>query len=99
MNEKRIYEIDGMMIEIPIHFDERAKIIIEDYPDFIEAPLWTPRGYRVLFSGTDACYFAQELTSGGCPDCGSCKYFQRAAENTWFGYCKNKNMMKGSMDQ
>ncbi len=94
MLKTRRYKLDGMDIDIPIHFDEKANMVIEDYPDFIENPIWTPNGYRVLFSGTDACPFAEEATPGGCPDCGSCKHFFRAAEHTWFGYCNNKNQIK-----
>ncbi len=94
MSEKRIYELEGLVMEIPVHFDERANIYIEDYPDFIEKPIWTPKGHRVLFSGMDACALSEELTPGGCPDCGSCKYFCRAGENTWFGYCTNSKNKK-----
>ncbi len=86
MQDKRRYEFDGIAIDIPIHFDERSKIYIEDYPDFIENPIWTGSGYRVLFSGTDACKYVEKHIS----DCGSCEYFERAAEHTWFGYCKNE---------
>ncbi len=94
MSEKRRYELEGLVIEIPVHFDEKANIFIEDYPDFIEKPIWTPQGHRVLFSGMDACALSEELTPGGCPDCGSCKYFCRAGENTWFGYCSNDKHKK-----
>ncbi len=87
MRETRTYEIDGLIIEIPIHFDVQANLYIEDYPDFIENPTFTPNGHRVFFSGTDACTFAEEAGAGGCPDCGSCKHFRRAGEHTWFGIC------------
>ncbi len=90
MNETRKYEIEGLVIEIPIHYDGKANMYIEDYPDFIENPIYTPSGHRVLFSGTDACPFAVEATDGGCPDCGSCRFYKRAAEHTWFGICTNK---------
>ncbi len=91
MKKTKRYEFDGLIIDIPIHYDEQARIYIEDYPDFIENPIFTKSGYRVLFSGTDACIQAESKQSGGCLDCAACKYFRRAAEHTWFGYCENEN--------
>ncbi len=91
MKKTRRYEIEGLTIDIPIYKDERSGKIIEIYPDFIEKPIWTPEGHRVLFSGTDACPLAVEATEGGCPDCGSCIYFKRAAEHTWFGVCTSEH--------
>lgn len=91
MAETRRYEFDGLTIDIPICFDERSKIYIEDYPDFVENPVWTGSGYRVLFCGMDACPVAERESEGICRDCGTCKYFMRAAEHTWFGCCTNKN--------
>ncbi len=90
MGEKRKYELEGLVIEIPIHYDKQAEMYIEDYPDFIENPTYTPKGNRVLFAGTDACPLASEATPGGCPDCGSCKYYKGASEHTWFGICTNE---------
>lgn len=94
MAEIRRYEIDGITIDIPIYYDEQAKMYIEDYPDFIANPIWTKSGYRVLFSGTDACKHAEEAVPGGCLDCASCKSYESAAEHTWFGMCKHKEHNK-----
>ncbi len=91
MSETRRYEFDGLTVDIPVHFDEQSKIYIEDYPDFIEKPILTKSGYRVLFSGTDACVLAEDRRSEKCLDCAACKFFRYAAERTWFGYCTNKN--------
>ncbi len=91
MDKTRKYEIEGLIIEIPIYEDEKTGKIIEVYPDFIETPVLTAMGHRVLFCGTDACAIAVEAYPGGCLDCGSCKYFKRAAEHTWFGVCSNKH--------
>ncbi len=90
MDNTRSYEIEGLKLDIPVQKDENTSKLIEIYPDFIEEPIWTPKGHRVLFCGTDACPTAAEATPGGCPDCGSCKYFKRAAERTWFGICTNE---------
>ena len=90
MAQTRRYEFDGIVIDIPIHFDERSGIYIEKYPDFIENSIRTKSGYRVLFSGSDACLLAENETEK-CLDCATCKYFKPAAKHTWFGYCTNKN--------
>ncbi len=92
MAETRRYELDGIVLDIPIHYDGQANIYIEDYPDFIETPIWTKSGYRVLFSGTDAC---PRATPPDCQDCGGCKHFQRAAEHTWFGCCQSAHSKPG----
>ncbi len=94
MKQTRRYEFEGLSIDIPFHFDEKTGIYIEDYPDFVESPIWTPEGYRVMFAGEDACDYAQESSPGGCPDCGSCKFYQSAAEHTWFGVCKNDSQKR-----
>ncbi len=94
MNEVRIYAFEGLVLDIPIHYDEQAQMYIEDYPDFIAEPVWTPLGHRILFSGTDACPLAKESSPGGCPDCGSCQYFHRLAEHTWIGACMNEQKIK-----
>ncbi len=91
MAETRRYEFDGVTVDIPIYFDEQANMYIEEYPDFIKNPVFTKSGYRVLFSGTDACESAEDKQSEKCLDCAACKYFRHAAEHTWFGYCKNEN--------
>ncbi len=98
MAETRRYELDGIVVDIPIYYDDQAKMYIEDYPDFIENPIWTASGYRVLFSGTDACKHAEETNQGGCSDCASCKFYESAAEHTWFGMCKHKKNNKAKFD-
>ncbi len=90
MEKLRIYEIDGCKLEVPLHYDPQSCIYIEDYGKFIEHIHYTPAGYPVMFAGEDACPFAQEASPGGCPDCGSCRFYERAGEHTWIGVCKNK---------
>ncbi len=87
MKKMRVYELEGIRLEIPIHWDVGTGIYIEDYPDFVENPLWTAEGHPVIFAGEDACPHAMEATAGGCPDCGSCFYYHAAGEHTWFGIC------------
>ncbi len=94
MTKTRRYEIDGRILDVIVRYDEQAQMYIEEYPDLIANPVWTENGHRVLFSGTDACRYAEEASPGGCPDCGSCKYYRRAGAHTWLGICQNKRISK-----
>ncbi len=87
----RKYELDGLILEIPLHFDERSGIYIEDYSEYIENITYSPEGFPVMFAGEDACPYAEEATPGGCPDCGSCRFYKRAGEHTWIGICRNEH--------
>ncbi len=86
----RRYELDGTVIDIPIYYDEQVQRYIEDYPDFIAHPIRTKSGYRVLFSGMDACRYACSGENAPCADCAGCRYYQSAGAHTWFGLCMNK---------
>ncbi len=88
MEDSRIYELEGFVFNIPLIYDQRSGRSIEDYSEFIENQLFTPDGSPIMFAGEDACTFAQEESPGGCPDCGSCRFYKRAAEHTWIGICK-----------
>ncbi len=90
----RIYEFEGLVLEIPLHYDEQSGIYIEDYSEYIENTIRSPEGFPVMFAGEDACPYAQEATPGGCPDCGSCRFYRRAGEHTWIGICKNEHKQK-----
>ncbi len=91
METIRRYTLDGMELRIPLRYDARAGVYIEDYREFIEKTIRTPGGRPVLFAGEDACPFGEEDGPGGCPDCGSCRFYCRAAEHTWIGICQNEN--------
>ncbi len=82
-----MYEVEGLLLQIPLTYDEASGKHIEDYSEYIENQRFTPRGSPIMFAGEDACSFAQEASPGGCPDCGSCLFYQRAAEHTWIGIC------------
>ena len=87
METTRRYEFEGVVLEIPLHYDERSRMYIEEYPDFVNHPVYTPAGCPVFFSGEDACTLAQAEDGGDCPDCGSCRFFRPAGPHTWFGVC------------
>ncbi len=88
------YTIEGTVLKIPLLYDEKTDKLIEDYSEFLDKTIYTLTGYPVMFAGEDACKFSEEETEGGCPDCGSCKYYRRAGENTWIGVCKNEFLKK-----
>ncbi len=90
MAETRRYEIDGMAIDIPIHYDELAKMYIEDYPDFKANPIYTPQGHPLTVCVEDACEFARATENEKCIECSECIYFKRATPKTWFGICTNQ---------
>ena len=59
MEKTRHYDIEGTLLEIPLHYDELAQMYVEIYPDFIENPVYTPEGCPILFTGEDACAYAE----------------------------------------
>ncbi len=99
MEQIRRYHFEGVTLDIPLHYDEKAGIYIEDYPDFVERPVWTPKGYPVMFAGEDACIHAEEATPGGCPDCGSCRHYRRAGEHTWIGVCGHEFRRRAAVQE
>ncbi len=88
MDSTKIYEVEGIKLKIPLNYDEQSGKYIEDYTEFIENQLFTPCGSPIMFAGEDACEYREEISPGGCPDCGSCKFYKRAGEHTWIGICK-----------
>ncbi|MCD8364605.1 MAG: hypothetical protein LUC83_02095 [Clostridiales bacterium] len=87
MRKDRTYILDGMELRVPLRTDRKPGRPTEDYREWIENTVYTPLGHRIMFSGTDACSYAEETTPGGCPDCGSCRFYRRAGEHTWIGMC------------
>lgn len=87
MEKVRRYEFEGVILEIPLRYDAQSQIYLEEYPDFIENPVYTPAGCPIYFTGEDACSFAEAAEGEECPDCGSCRFFRPADPHTWFGVC------------
>ena len=87
MEKVRRYEFEGVTLEIPLRYDERSQIYIEEYPDFVSNPVYTPKGHPVMFVGEDACCYGEYSGGEGCPDCGSCRFFRPAAIHNWIGVC------------
>lgn len=89
MEAIRRYEFEGCILEIPLRYDERSCMYIEEYPDFVKNPVYTPEGCPVYFVGEDACPYAEAASGTDCPDCGSCRYFRPAESHSWIGVCGN----------
>ena len=86
MGKTRQYNIEGVLLEIPLCYDELAGKEIEIFPDFIENPVYTPEGCPVLFTGEDACTYGEALDGEPCIDCGSCRFY-RQTPGTLIGVC------------
>ncbi len=90
MAKTRIYEIDGMQIQIPLRWDALAKKYLEMYDELIEYPKRTPLGYPIITVAEEACTQAPE----GVSDCSSCPCYKPAGDHTWFGTCRNEQNRK-----
>ncbi|MCD7892468.1 MAG: hypothetical protein LUG60_02080 [Erysipelotrichaceae bacterium] len=90
MNGGRKYIIDGMELNIPLYYDKQSGKYIENYEEWINNKIFTPLGHLILFAGEDACEYSLSIDNKDCLDCGSCKFYQRASEETWIGICTNK---------
>ncbi len=95
MKRTRRYEIEGIVLEIPLRYDAMTGIMIEEYPDFVQTPIYTKEGNRVLFTGEDACTLAESAKGGRCLDCGSCRHFTEAGEHSWIGLCRHPMKRNG----
>lgn len=84
----RRYEFEGIALEIPLRYDALSHMYIEEYPDFVQNPVYTPEGCPVLFSGEDACSAGRADDGAACSDCGGCRFYRPADERTWIGVCK-----------
>lgn len=87
MDKTKDYNIEGVLLSIPLQYDELSGKYIELYPDFIENPVYTTKGHPVMFTGEDACDYAVETADGEiCIDCGSCRFY-RQIPDTLIGVC------------
>ncbi len=90
MERIRTYELEGLVLNVPLRYDKQSERYIEDYSELIENPRFTLLGSPIMFAGEDACALAEEATPGGCPDCGSCRFYERAGDRSWIGLCKHE---------
>ncbi len=87
MAKTRLYEIDGMQIEIPLRWDTLAEKHLEIYDELIDNPKRTHLGYPIITVMEEACSFAPDGVTG----CRNCPNYQPAGKRkTWFGSCRNE---------
>ncbi len=96
MEKAKRYEIEGAILDIPVHWDERSQQYLEDYRGLIETPAYTPEGRPILLTIEDACrYSSPAAGEARCIDCGSCAYF-RQPHGSLLGVCHNETMRSGA---
>lgn len=67
---------------------------IEEYPDLMEHPLYTPTGERVMLTIEDACAYGESADGTRCIDCGSCIYYRQSLE-CLLGVCGHEQQRRG----
>ncbi len=87
MAKARLYEIDGMTIEIPLRYDSLSRKYLEIYDELIDNPRRTPQGYPIVTVAEEACSCAPD----GVKSCGGCPHYKTAGKKTWFGTCRNNS--------
>lgn len=95
MEKTRRYNIEGAILNIPLRYDKLSRMEIEEYPDFLEHPIYTPAGYPLMLTCEDACSHAETVGGELCIDCGSCRFY-RQAPNTLIGVCGHEKMRRSS---
>ena len=96
MEKTKRYEIEGRILDIPVHWDERSQQYLEDYSSLIENPVYTPEGRPILLTIEDACRYSEPAEDEPrCIDCGSCVYF-RQPRGSLLGVCHNEKTRSGA---
>ena len=92
MEKAKRYEIEGRILDIPVHWDERSQQYLEDYSSLIENPVYTLEGRPILLTIEDACRYSEPAEDEPrCIDCGSCRHY-RQAPHTLLGVCGHETM-------
>ena len=86
MKRTRRHDIEGAVLDVPLRYDAKARMDIEEYPDLMEHPLYTPAGERVMLTIEDACDLGKTADGVKCIDCGSCIYYRQAPDSR-LGVC------------
>lgn len=90
------YNIEGAEFDVPTYYDEVTRREREVLPDFLENPIYTPSGERVMLTIEDACENAESADDETtCIDCGSCRYY-RQVPDTLLGVCGHETMRENS---
>lgn len=93
--EKRVrhYEFEGAVFDIPLHYDERADMYIEEYRNFYENPVWTKDGYPIMGSVEEACAFGEWNEPERCNTCGECLFFRQISPHALIGVCRQEKRL------
>lgn len=84
--KKRLFCIDGDVVEVVFTYDASTDCYFGDYPDFKLCPRVTPRGRRWVNVTAEDCPFAD---ADYC-DCGSCEHFRCECPGDLIGVCNNE---------
>ena len=94
MERTRRHNIEGAILDIPLRYDELAGMDIEEYPDCLEHPVYTPAGCPIMHTCEDACPHAEPAAEGErCVDCGSCRFY-RQAPDALIGACGHEALRR-----
>lgn len=78
------YSIEGAEFDVPTYYDEMTQRELELLPDFLETPIYTPSGERVMLTIEDACENAEPAgAEPSCIDCGSAGTIVRSPAPCW----------------
>ena len=81
--KKRVFKVDGDIIEIDFNYNSDLNMYFGDYPDFSEDKRYTPNGHPWMNATNIDCSFSDEHYD----DCGSCEHFLREFPNDIIGVC------------
>ena len=92
MEKTNRYNMEGIVLEIPLRWDEYSRKFVEDYSDFIKHPVHTPAGHPIFLTIEDACPYAEMADDDPASiDCGSCIHFHQP-HGSLLGVCHNEKM-------
>ena len=92
------YEFDGVILDMPTHYDALADMHIEDYRNFNENPAWTDAGHPVIGAVEEACGYAETHAPDPCMDCGSCKFYTPKTPNRLIGICEHPKRLRAGIN-
>ncbi len=83
----RVYELEGLRLEIPLHYDQERGQWFELLPDLEEQPRYSSQGKPVVCAVQDICARKRQTFGEPCRDCGSCAYYEATEPHDLIGLC------------